>query len=280
MNNLKNLSVKRKVIISLSLMWTVLSFIVAIYIIAEDGSSDVLENFLTSLISFLIFTAPVWMYWIALWIWGKSVEKLINNLLIYPLRKFILLSKNIIPTVRNSLRTIIFIFLIIAAALISRAVVKSVFKSFSDNKEVVKQLSDLGATEEAAKYLSTKIKNHKGFEYLWDEKSFRAIILRKTVSEINKETPTKIDELTYLIESSTDGDRTMSYKYKVNFTYDEGKKILDGREDAMYQDRKKYWCHDDLSSEFRKMKAIVVYEYFSSDMSPIGSYTINIGKDC
>ncbi len=130
MNNLKSLNVKRKIIIILSLLWIVLSFVTTIYIIVEDGSTDTLENFLTFLISFLIFTAPVSMYWAAFWIWGEAMERFINNLLTNSLRKLTSLSKNIIPIIKKNLYTAALLLLIIVVALISRAFVKGVFKSF------------------------------------------------------------------------------------------------------------------------------------------------------
>ncbi len=118
------------------------------------------------------------------------------------------------------------------------------------------------------------------FEYLWNEKSFRSIILRHTASLINEETPIKIDEVTYLIKVEAHEDRSFSYKYRINFTYDKGKKFFDGYKETLHQDIKKYWCYDKKAADFRKMKVIVFYEYFSKDMSPIGSYTIDIGKEC
>jgi len=343
MNNLKSLSVKRKIIISLSLVWAVLSFIVAIYIIVEDGSSDVLENFLTFLISFLIFTAPVWIYWTVFWIWGESAEKLTNDILVSLSIKLTGLGKKIISIVKRNLYKTILLLSIIVVSLISGTIVKSAFRSFSENKEIVEVLSNLGATENEIKDLTVIIKSIKALkanqpktnyafaidetaknytveiksaigvkdmkhsesagEYtaaiiemfekeneeffrnkdntnLLDAKSFRSIMLRYAASEINKKIPIKIDELTYLIEFRTDGDRMISYKTRVDFAYSDAKKIFDYRKDAMYQGRKKYLCQDKQSAKLRRVRAIVVYEYFSKDMSPIGSLSIDIGKEC
>ena len=178
---------------------------------------------------------------------------------------------------------VLFITLLVAYGL-PHAAVKSFFENrrvVSDNKKVTEELLDLGAREDEIRELKTKIKNHKnGLDDLWDEKSFRSIVLRNAVSQMNKQNPTKIDELTYLIEATTDGDRTISYKFRADTTYDEGKKIFDNYKDVLRQDRIKYWCHDDRAIEFRKMKATAVYEYFSKDMLPIGNYLIDINQEC
>ncbi len=181
------------------------------------------------------------------------------------------------PLIKRSFYIVVLLLSLLVVGSTTRVVVKN----FLRNKEITSHLSNLGATKDEIKNLTANIKNYKdNFEDLWNEKSFRSIMLRNTASLINKETPTKIDEVTYLIKVETDEDKKFSYKYRVNFTYDEGKKIFDSYKETLYQDRKKYWCYDDRGKDFRKMKVVVYYEYFSIDMSPIGSYSINSGEGC
>ncbi len=171
--------------------------------------------------------------------------------------------------------------ILILSMLIAGSLSRTVVKNFFENRKITTKLLELGATKDEIENLETKIKNIKGnFESLWNEKDFRSMMLRNAVLSINKNTPIKIDDLVYLIESHTDGDRALFYKYRVDMTYDEGKKILNKYKDASYQGRKEYWCHDDRAAEFRKMESVIVYEYFSQDMLAIESYLFDIGIEC
>lgn len=157
-------------------------------------------------------------------------------------------------------------------------------QEYQDQKnEVIRtELKKYGATEQEIRDIISKFKKNKKDRYkdLWEEKSFRSIVLRYVVSNTNKDLPQKIDEVTYLIKVESDEDRSFDYKFRTEFSYDEGKKIFDKSKDILYQDRKKYWCHDNRADEYRKMKSIITYDYFSKDMRSLGFYQIDIKKDC
>ncbi|MCE3255599.1 MAG: hypothetical protein K0R25_1093 [Rickettsiaceae bacterium] len=275
---MKNPSVKRKIIITASGIWTVISLILSLCITEDNDKGYFLSNFLTLFISFLTLTIPVWLYWIAFWIWGDVMDKLIGNF--FSISFITNLRRKITPSLRKVSYVVILLFSMLVAASLAHTTVKSFF----ENRKVIagiKELSAIGATEVEIEDLIAKTRNHKiSSGNLLEEKSFRSIILRNVVSQINKQSPTKIDELTYLIEAKTDGDRTLSYKYRVDVNDDEGKRIFDKSKDTMYWDRKKYWCQDERAVEFRKMKAIIIYEYFSKEKTLVGSYLIDIQKEC
>ncbi len=258
-------------------MWTVISFILSLCITIDGDEGYFLDNLLTFFTSFLALTAPAWLYWISFWIWGKTLHRLVKKISCQLVERLAVLSKNKLSLIRRLSYVIILILSMLIAGSLSRTVVKNFF----ENRKITTKLLELGATKDEIENLETKIKNIKGnFESLWNEKDFRSMMLRNAVLSINKNTPIKIDDLVYLIESHTDGDRALFYKYRVDMTYDEGKKILNKYKDASYQGRKEYWCHDDRAAEFRKMESVIVYEYFSQDMLAIESYLFDIGIEC
>lgn len=279
MKHLSNLSVRKKIIITVSAMWTVISFILSLYITIDGDEGYFLDNLLTFFTSFLALTAPAWLYWISFWIWGKTLHRLVKKISCQLVERLAALSKNKLSLIRRLSYVIILILSMLIAGSLSRTVVKS----FLENRKITTELSALGATKNEIESLRPKIKRgdfKSDFELLWNEKDFRSIMLRKAVSEINKQIPTKIDEITYIVGAYTDEDRTLFYKFKVDTSYEEGKKIIDIIDDVMHQARKKYWCHDSRAADFRKMKAIIVYEYFSKEIDPIGSNMFDIGKEC
>ena len=258
-------------------MWTVISFILSLYITIDGDEGYFVSNLLTFFTSFLALTTPAWLYWISFWIWGNDLHRLIKNFSCRLTKKLEALRKNKPPLIRRPLYAIILIISILIAGSLSRVIVKSFF----ENRKITTKLSALGATTDEINNLKTKIKNHKGsFESFWDEKDFRSIMLRKAVSEINKQIPAKIDEITDLVGASTDGDRTLSYRFKVDVTYEKGKNIIGINNNLLRWDRRKYWCHDARAAEFRKMNSIIIYEYFSQDMLFIRSYLFDIGAEC
>ena len=72
MNNLNSLSIRRKIIITSSVAWTVISFILSLYITKDSDEGYFLSNFLTFLTSFLVLATPSWLYWVTFWIWGDD----------------------------------------------------------------------------------------------------------------------------------------------------------------------------------------------------------------
>ena len=260
-------------------MWTVISFILSLYITIDGDEGYFLDNLLTFFTSFLALTAPAWLYWISFWIWGKTLHRLVKKVSCQLVERLAALSKNKLSLIRRLSYVIILILSMLIAGSLSRTVVKNFF----ENRKITTKLLELGATKNEIESLRPKIKRgdfKSDFELLWNEKDFRSIMLRKAVSEINKQIPTKIDEITYIVGASTDEDRTLFYKFKVDTSYEEGKKIIDIIDDVMHQARKKYWCHDSRAADFRKMKAIIVYEYFSKEIDPIGSNMFDIDKEC
>lgn len=281
MINPNKISVKTKLIITTSVIWTVVSFIISLGIASDNDSGYFLENILTFLTSFLMLTAPAWIYWSSFWIWGDGVHNALKNIFTKLARKFGTLNKNKGLLLRKISYALILIVSMIIAGSVTKLIVKDLFVDRRFEKLATTKLEELGATEAEVKNLLPKIKKYKGdFDKLWDEKDFRSIALKNTVSEINKATPTKIDEITQLTEASTDGDRALSYKYKVDLNYYEAAKIYYKIQNSLHRDRKKYWCHDNRAADYRKMRSIIEYVYFDKEMKLIGRFSLNIEKDC
>lgn len=272
------ISVKAKIIITISTIWAVVSLIISLGITSDNDEGYFLENASNFLTSFLVFTAPVWIYWSSLWIWGDGIHNAPKNLL----KKFFKIIRTVNKNKASLFRKLSYILMLLIIMAISGSIARSLVKGFFDNKKAIATLESLGATKDEIISLTAKIRNYEGnFEsLLYEEKDFRAILLRNAVSSISKDLPIRIDDLTYLVDVSTDGDRTLSYKYKVNLDYNEGNRIYSEYSKLMYSDRKKYWCHDDKAVEFRKMNSKILYEHFSRDMIFIGSYLFDIEKEC
>ncbi len=183
-----------------------------------------------------------------------------------------------------SLKKLTYVFFLIISALIAGSISRGFVKDFFESRKLQSELKKIGATDDEAKEIigaSSKITNKKDDpDSLYQVKAFRALMLRKSALAMNKDTPTKIDEITYLIKVSTDEDKTLKYTFKVNVPHNSGKEIFNKIKTSLIQDRKIYWCYDKKAADFRKIKAKIFYDYLSNDMLPIGSYEINIEKDC
>jgi hypothetical protein len=93
---LRNLSKSKKIIVFLSIIWTVFGFIFSVFI-SNDSSSG---SFLVFLASLALLTLPVWIYWTGFWIWGDGyIIKFLNLIIINPF-------KNLIKTTSNFIKNI------------------------------------------------------------------------------------------------------------------------------------------------------------------------------
>lgn len=92
MKDFKNLSIKEKVVVAISAVWTVIGFIFSVFIVNDSQHN----SSLTFLAALLIFTAPVWLYWTGVWIWGSGYfVRFIKFITVQPVKKVIHYLKSI-----------------------------------------------------------------------------------------------------------------------------------------------------------------------------------------
>lgn len=69
---MKKLSQNLKLFIAISVLWIIFAYIFIILDVRYPDSEEYLE--------FLLFTAPVWISWLAYWIWGDNFVEFLNRL--------------------------------------------------------------------------------------------------------------------------------------------------------------------------------------------------------
>ncbi len=86
MKDFKNLGVREKVVVAISAVWTVIGFIFSVFIVNDSQHN----SSLTFLAALLIFTAPVWLYWTGVWIWGSGyLMRFVKLITVQPVKKVI-----------------------------------------------------------------------------------------------------------------------------------------------------------------------------------------------